>query len=78
MTNTDFVDLLVEGWEAPVVARRETKKFTGGAVAGRTVANEESKDPSNKVPGRMLVGRNVIYPTRPYAEWLAKRFLKKI
>lgn len=78
MTQADFVNLLVEGWGAPVVARRKTEIFTGGAVTGRTVANEESKDPDNKVPGRMLVGRNVTYPTRPYAEWIVKRFLKKI
>ncbi len=78
MKNEDYVDSLVEAWGKPLVVRRETKRFTCEAVDGRTVANVESKDPHNKVPGRMLVGRNVVYPTRPYAEWLVKRFFKKI
>jgi hypothetical protein len=80
MQDTDLVDILVEGWNGrgPLVPRNKTDQFTSGAISGRTVANEESKDPDNKVPGRMLVGRNVTYLPRPYAEWLVKRFFKKI
>ena len=78
MPDTDLVDILVEGWSGPLVPRNKTKEFTGGAISGRTVANEESKDRDNKVPGRMLVGKNVTYLPRPYAVWLVKRFFKKI
>jgi hypothetical protein len=77
MDEKTFVELLIAGWNAPVVARTETKKFTGGAICGRTVANIESLEPKNKVPGRMKIGRKVTYPTRPYAEWIGHRLFKE-
>lgn len=76
MDEETFIKMLVESWPAPIVARTETKLFTGGCLDGRTVANIESKEPENRVPGRMTMGRKMAYPTRPYATWIAKRFLK--
>ena len=66
MTNENFIKALVLGWDAPFVARSETKKFTGGALSGRTVANAESA--GDPVPGRITIGRQIAYPTKQYAE----------
>ena len=66
---------LIDGWESGAfVARNQTSKFTGGALSGRTVANEESR--GNKVPGRVRIGRNIAYPVKDYAWWIASRMLK--
>lgn len=76
MTEEQFIEMLVASWPAPFVARSETGKFTGGCVSPGTIANVESSD--EKVPGRITVGRQIAYPTREYAAWLAKYFLKNI
>ena len=77
MSQADFIKALIEGWNAPFVARSQTKKFTGGSITGRTVANIESKDPDKKVPGRILLGRNITYPTKEYATWISEHLLKE-
>ena len=77
MDREKFVKELVNSWAAPHVARTETMRFSGGALSPRTVANIESKDPANKVPGRFMVGRKIMYPTRAFAEWLGERLLKE-
>lgn len=75
MTQAEYAKTLETAWPAPFVARSETGKFTGGCIAPRTVSNREST--GDKVPGRITVGRQVAYPTKPYAIWLAKRFFGK-
>jgi len=75
MTESEFVKTLESSWKAPFVARRETWAFTGGCIAPRTVSNREST--GDKVPGRITFGRQVAYPTKPYAIWLAERFFGK-
>ncbi len=74
MTKNEFAKTLAAGWPAPFVARSETKTFTGGALSGRTVANEESK--GNVVPGRITIGKQIAYPTLNFAKWIAARMLK--
>lgn len=75
MDKMEFSDVLIKGWEGgSFVARSQTGKFTGGALSGRTVANEESR--GNKVPGRVKIGKNIAYPVRDYAWWIATRMLK--
>lgn len=76
MKRKDFVRMLVEGWQGPFVARSETPTFTGGALSGRTVANAESA--GDPVPGRITIGRQIAYPTKAYAEWIARRMLKGV
>jgi hypothetical protein len=76
MDQKHFIESLVKSWPAPFVARSETKRFTGGSLVGRTVANIECREPENRVPGRMVIGRKVVYPTRSFAEWIARRLLK--
>lgn len=74
MDKKQFVEMLVKSWNAPFVARSETKQFTGGALSGRTVANAESA--GDPVEGRITIGRQIAYPTQQYAEWIARRMLK--
>lgn len=74
MTSENFIEALLKAWNAPFVARSETKQFTGGALSGRTVANAESA--GDPVEGRITIGRQIAYPTQQYAEWIARRMLK--
>ena len=39
----DIYDKMVEAWKAPVVARKDIRRFSGGAICGKTVANLNSK-----------------------------------
>jgi len=77
MSKQKYVEDLLKGWETKHVSRTNTEHFTGGAISSRTVANIESLDPANAVPGRFMVGRRVMYPARAYAEWIADHFLKQ-
>jgi len=75
MDKIEFAEVLIKGWnDGAFVSRSQTGKFTGGALSGRTVANEESR--GHKVPGRVRIGRNVAYPVRDFAWWIATRMLK--
>lgn len=74
MTKKEFVETLISGWGSNVVARSRVSEFSGGAISGRTVANRESE--GDKVPGRTLLGRQIIYPTRGLAEWIARNYIK--
>lgn len=62
----DF-QLLAKNWPAPIVARSEIAKFTGGLINPRTVANLDSKGTG---PPRFRVGRKVAYPVDTFIEWL--------
>ena len=74
MTEQEYAEILVANWDGPFVRRRDTDKFTNGAVSHRSIANDESK--GDPVPGRAMVGRSVIFPTRRFAKWLARRYFK--
>jgi hypothetical protein len=58
-------------WPSPVVARTEIKKFTGGALSGRTVANLDSRGEGPE--GRFRLGRKTVYPKDKLVEWLERR-----
>ena len=76
MDKKTFAKLLVDGWDGGnFVARHQTGRFTGGALSGRTVANEESK--GHRVPGRVKVGKTIAYPVESFAAWIADRMLKQ-
>jgi hypothetical protein len=70
-----FVKMMVEGWSAPIVARTETRDFTGGGLSPRSVANLESA--GEQIRGRFLIGRKICYPTENFARWIADRLLKE-
>lgn len=75
MTRIEFVEKLVSGWKSEIVARSKIAEFSGGAIQGRTVANRESQ--GSPVPGRVLVGKQVVYPVRELAEWIAKLYIRE-
>ncbi len=58
-------------WPSALVARSEIKTFTGGALSGGHLANEDSRGSG---PGeRVLVGKRVCYPVRSLVAWLEQR-----
>ena len=67
----DFtLDSLVDSWPSPIVARSEIKKFSGGLLHPRTMANLDSL---GKGPGKILVGNRACYSTLKLVEWMKSR-----
>ena len=58
-------------WPAPVVARSEIGKFTGGLLGSRTMANLDSQRRGPE--GRLRMGRKVAYLKSSLVEWLIGR-----
>jgi hypothetical protein len=55
----------------PVVARRDVARFTCGLLAGRTLANLDSR---GEGPGeKVSIGKSVGYPTLIFCKWLTGR-----
>lgn len=70
----DIFDELAEAWPAPVVARREVSRFSGGVLNPRTLANLDSL---GQGPPRIALRPRVIaYPTRALVEWMRDRAAK--
>lgn len=67
---SDIFDQMVESWPAPVVARSEVARFSGGVLHPRTLANADSLGTG---PKRINFGRKVAYPTKSLAEWMRSR-----
>lgn len=67
---SDIFDRMVESWPAPVVARSEVARFSGGLLHPRTLANADSLGTG---PERITFGRKVAYPTRSLADWMRSR-----
>lgn len=65
-----LVEELVANWPAPVVARRDAERFSGGLVRPGTLANCDSRGIGPK--GRIQIGKNAGYYSRPLAEWIAE------
>lgn len=66
----DVFDQMAVSWKAPVVARAEIGKFSGGALNPKTLANMdcEGTGPSE----RLVIGRRVCYPTPVLVAWMRK------
>jgi len=62
---------MADRWDSPYVAREEVKKFTGGIINPRTLANLDSKGEGPS--GRVRVGRKIAYPVDKFIEWLEAR-----
>lgn len=65
----DF-DQLKKSWRAPLVARREVGRFSGGMLTPKTMANHDSLGTG---PKRIRIGRQVAYPVDALVEWLRER-----
>ena len=64
----DIFNEMTAKWHSTVVARAEVKKFTGGGISPKTIANADSKGKGPE--GRFLIGRRVCYPVSALVNWL--------
>jgi len=71
----DIFDKMAEVWPSAVVARAEIKKFTGGALTGKSMANYDNLGigPGQKI----IIGRRVCYPKDILVKWLRERSYEK-
>lgn len=67
----DVFDQLVEAWGAPLVARSEVGRFSGGLLHPRTCANYDSLGIGCK--GKVTIGQRVAYETVSLAAWMRER-----
>jgi hypothetical protein len=67
----DTLKELGKNWPSSLVARTEIRKFTGGAISEKRLANLDSLGlgPSD----RLRIGKKVCYPVSSLIEWLAAR-----
>jgi hypothetical protein len=63
----DIYDKMVEAWKAPVVARSDIRRFSGGAICGKTLANLESKGIG---PSSFKFRNRTCYETETLAAWM--------
>ena len=70
MKKTCF-DELAEKWPSTVVSRSEIRKFSGGILSPRYLANLDSE--GKGIPGRMLVGNKVVYKVSDAIKFLEER-----
>lgn len=62
---------LANAWGAPLVFRTEVKKFSGGLLHPRTMANLDSL---GQGPGKILIGKRAAYRTDRLVAWMKKRY----
>jgi hypothetical protein len=64
----DIFKSMASQWGAPVVARAEVGKFSGGALSPKYCANQDSLGTGPK--GRFKIGRRVVYRVDELVAWL--------
>lgn len=69
MKKFDF-EKLAEAWGAPIVSRSDVGRFSGGLLHPRTLANYDSLGVG---PGKIVIGRRVVYEVDSLVEWMKKR-----
>ena len=62
---------LADNWDSGIVARRESSRFSGGAVSPGYLANLDSQGLGPA--GRFKIGRSVVYPVKDFIQWLEGR-----
>lgn len=73
MENDNFGDMAGR-WPSTVIARAEVKKFTGGGISAKTLANADSEGTGPK--DRFFIGRRCCYPVSTLIEWLRQNTRK--
>lgn len=66
--NKDIFTEMAARWPSSAVARAEVKKFTGGGISPKSIANSDSR--GEGPDGRFFIGRRVCYPVNSLIEWL--------
>lgn len=70
----DIYDKLEAAWPAPIVARREVTRFSGGVLNPRSMANLDSL---GEGPPKLKLGEKMVaYPTKELVEWMRNRATK--
>lgn len=67
MQNDIYAEMAAR-WPSAIVARSEIKKFTGGGISSKTLANADSNGTGPKE--RFFIGRRVCYTVPAFIEWL--------
>lgn len=67
----NIFDSMLEKWPSALVAAPEVKKFTGGVISGKTLANMASRGES--VPDSVRIGNRKAYVATSLIEWLRSR-----
>jgi hypothetical protein len=62
-------------WPSSVVARSEVKKFSGGGISPKTLANADSAGTGPE--GLFFIGRKACYPASSLVNWLRTNKGKK-
>lgn len=71
----DIFEQLADAWPAPIVARREIAKFSGGVLQPRSMANSDS---AGVGPPKIKIGsRTVAYPVKELVKWMRDRAQQK-
>ena len=71
MRSKPDLSAMADAWPSPFVARDRLEIFSGGILTSRTMANLDSR--GEGVPGRIRIGRKVVYPVKSLIEWLEAR-----
>ena len=67
----DIYEQLADSWPAPIVARREVARFSGGVLNPRSMAN---LDYLGEGPPRLKLGEKMVaYPTKELVAWMRGR-----
>jgi hypothetical protein len=70
MPKPDF-SILAKNWPSKIVARTEIRRFSGGFLNEKTLANHDSQ--GGGPAGKFRIGRKVGYSVDSVIEWMAKR-----
>ncbi|MFP4473996.1 MAG: hypothetical protein ACLFOY_00455 [Desulfatibacillaceae bacterium] len=72
--STKVYDELVKSWPAPLVARGEVARFSGGALRPKTMANLDSL---GQGPPALRMGKKIVYRTADLARFVADRITER-
>lgn len=67
----NIYDSMLEKWPSALVAAPEVKKFTGGIMSGKTLANMASR--GETVPKSVKIGNRRAYIATSLVDWLRER-----
>ena len=62
---------MLDKWDSAIVARSEVKRFSGGLLSGKTLANLDSQGTGPR--GAFKVGAKTVYPAESLVEFLETR-----
>lgn len=66
---------MADAWPAPIVARHNVDKFSGGLLHPRTLAN---LDCLGQGPEKIILGSRIYYDKHDLVAWMSKRFAAKV